>query len=191
MEVLGGTVFIDDDLTETPAKRSESSEAFIERSRTSDAIHRLDRRTIAFAARAYPVVTRSALFVVFFWFGVVKLIGHSEATGLALALANKTVGPHHFTLMFDSLAVAECIIGVLYLFPRAVRVVTAMLAVHMTVVCAPLLLVPQMTWQHALVPTMVGQYIIKNVLVVAAALVLLAQAPPLRAPGLAAQLNRS
>jgi len=36
-----------------------------------------------------------------------------------------------------------------------------------------------LTWQRVLVPTLIGQYIIKNVLVVAAALGLLAHASPL------------
>jgi len=166
MKTLGGTVFID----------AESEHADSVR---ADIVHELDRRTIAFAARAYPVVTRAALFVVFFWFGIVKLMGHSEAAGLALALATKTVGASHFHMMFDTLAIVECVIGILCLIPQAVRLVVAMLFVHMTIVCAPLLLVPELTWQRVLVPTLIGQYIIKNVLVVAAALGLLAHASPL------------
>ena len=83
MKTLGGTVFIDAD--------SEPADAV-----GADIVDELDRRTIAFAARVYPVVTRTALFVVFFWFGIVKLMGHSEAAGLALALATKTVGASHF-----------------------------------------------------------------------------------------------
>ena len=39
----------------------------------------------------------------------------------------------------------------------------------MATVCAPLLLVRSLTWQTTLVPTMDGQYIIKNVLMIAAA----------------------
>jgi len=166
VKTLDGTIFIDTDSGDDAAVRR-------------DIVYELDRRTIAFAARVYPAVTRTALFVVFFWFGIVKLMGHSEATGLALALATKTVGASHFAVMFDTLAIVECVIGVLCLIPRAVRLVTAMLFVHMTVVCAPLLLVPELTWQRLLVPTLIGQYIIKNVLVVAAAFGLLARATPL------------
>jgi len=166
MKTLGGTVFIDAD--------SEPADAV-----GADIVDELDRRTIAFAARVYPVVTRTALFVVFFWFGIVKLMGHSEAAGLALALATKTVGASHFHMMFDTLAIVECVIGILCLIPQAVRLVVAMLFVHMTIVCAPLLLVPELTWQRILVPTLIGQYIIKNVLVVAAAHGLLAHASPL------------
>jgi len=166
VKTLDGTVFIDGDTRTDDEARA-------------DVIYELDRRTIAFAGRVYPAVTRTALFVVFFWFGFVKLMGHSEAAGLALALATKTVGASHFHMMFDTLAIVECVIGVLCLIPRAVRVVVAMLFVHMTIVCAPLVLVPELTWQRMLVPTLIGQYIIKNVLVVAAAFGLLAHAAPL------------
>jgi len=176
VKTLDGTVFIDGDTRTDDAARAEL-------------IMELDRRTIAFAARVYPAVTRAALFVVFFWFGIVKLMGHSEAAGLALALATKTVGASHFQMMFDTLAIVECVIGILCLIPRAVRLVVAMLFVHMTIVCAPLVLVPELTWQRILVPTLIGQYIIKNVLVVAAAFGLLAHASPLEIRGSARRVE--
>ena len=145
---------------------------------TGAAIYELDRRCIVFARKAYPLVTRSALFVVFFWFGFIKLLDLSPATGLAMALTDRTVGMSHFETLFNTLAVFECVIGVLFLIPRMVRVVLALVCIHMAVVCAPLLLVPSYTWQGVMVPTMDGQYIIKNVLIIAAAIGLAAHAPP-------------
>ena len=141
------------------------------------AIDEFDRRLVDLAQRAYPVVARAGLFVVFFWFGIIKLLGVSPATALAMALTMRTVGPAHFDILFKSLAVFECAIGVLCLIPRAVRIVLLLLCVHMAVVCAPLLLVPEFTWQSLLVPTMDGQYIIKNVLVIATAVGLVAHTP--------------
>lgn len=138
----------------------------------------LDRKCIVLAREAYPVVTRSALFVVFFWFGFIKLLDLSPATGLAMALTARTVGMSHFETLFNSLAVFECVVGVLFLIPRAVRVAVALVCVHLAVVCAPLVLVPSYTWQTAMVPTMDGQYIIKNVLIVAAAIGLMGHATP-------------
>ena len=144
------------------------------------AIDEFDRRCVDVAQRAFPIMARTALFVVFFWFGIIKLLGVSPATALALALTVKTVGPAHFDLLFKSLAVFECVIGVLCLIPRAVRLVVALLCIHMAVVCAPLLLVPEYTWQSVLVPTMDGQYIIKNLLVIATAVGLVAHTPSRR-----------
>ncbi len=140
-----------------------------QRARARAWLHELDDQIIGWAGRAYPWATRIALFVVYFWFGFVKLIGLSEATGLARALTAQTIGLAHFQVMFIGLALFECVIGVLCLIPRATRAVLAMLVVHMAMVCAPLLLVRNMTWQTTLVPTMDGQYIIKNVLIIAAA----------------------
>jgi uncharacterized membrane protein YphA (DoxX/SURF4 family) len=125
--------------------------------------------TAALIRRAYPWVTRLALFVVFFWFGMVKVFGVSDATGLAKALTAKTVGLAHFTVLFKSLAIVECVIGVLCLVPRATRLLIPAVLVHVCVVSAPLVMVPDRTWQtFLLVPTMDGQYIIKNVLIIAA-----------------------
>jgi uncharacterized membrane protein YphA (DoxX/SURF4 family) len=146
------------------------------------ALDKLDHVLIVFARKAYPWVARGALFIVFFWFGIVKLFGVSEATGLARALTAKTVGEQHFHTLFNTLAVLECVIGVLCLIPRLTRLAVVMLLMHMAVVCAPLFLVPELTWQAVLVPTMDGQYIIKNVLVIAAAFGLAANAPPRAAP---------
>ena len=140
---------------------------------------RLDAQLIALAEQAYPWVARIALFVVYFWFGLVKLIGLSEATPLARALTARTVGLTHFQVLFTSLAVFECMIGLLCLIPRATRVLLVLLCVHLAMVCAPEVLVRNMTWQTTLVPTMDGQYIIKNVLIVAAAVGLLSRAAPL------------
>jgi uncharacterized membrane protein YphA (DoxX/SURF4 family) len=165
------------DISATPKESSSLSTRLAKRRK---AIHDIDSKIIAFAQRTYPWVARSALFVVYFWFGFIKLLGLSEATGLAKALTAKTVGAAHFEVLFNALAVLECVIGVLCLIPRAVRVVVALLGLHMVMVCAPLVLVRELTWQAALVPTMDGQYIIKNVLIIAAAFGLTAQADPRR-----------
>jgi len=141
-------------------------------------IYERDRRRIALLHRMFPWAARGALFVVFFWFGVVKLIGLSEAAPLARALTAKTIGTAHFTTAFNVLAVLECVIGVVCLIPRAVRLAIALLLFHMAVVCSPLVLLPELTWQEPFVPTMAGQYIIKNFLIVAAAIGLAAHATP-------------
>ena len=113
-----------------------------------------------------------------YWFGFIKLVGLSAATGLAKALTAKTVGLSHFGVLFTALAVMECVIGVLCLIPSAVRLLLPLVFVHLALVCAPLVLVPELTWQGILVPTMDGQYIIKNVLIIAAVMGLAAHASP-------------
>lgn len=106
-------------------------------------------------------------------------MGLSPAGPLARALVDKTVGLQYFGLLFTLLAYLECVIGVLFLFPKATRVVIPLLLLHMLIVCSPLLLVPEYTWQLFLVPTLEGQYIIKNAVVIAVAIGIAASTRPL------------
>lgn len=130
----------------------------------------VDLRVIAFFRRTFIPVARFAVFLVFFWFGLIKLIGASPASPLAQALTEKTVGLQYFDTLFFVLALIECVIGMLFLFPKLTRIVIPLLLIHMTIVCSPLVLVPAYTWQSLLVPTLEGQYIIKNAVVVAVAI---------------------
>ncbi len=70
-------------------------------------------------------------------------------------------------------------IGILFLIPRAERVVLPLLAVHMITTAGPLLMLPQETWSAFMVPTLEGQYIIKNVVIIAAAAGIAAHIHPL------------
>ena len=140
----------------------------------------IDLRVIAFFRRTFVPVARISIFLVFFWFGFIKLLGLSPASPLAEALTAQTVGMQYFDILFTGLAAVECIIGILFLFPKMTRVVVPLLLFHMLIVCSPLVLVPEYTWQAFAVPTLEGQYIIKNAVVVAVAIGIAASASPLK-----------
>jgi uncharacterized membrane protein YkgB len=142
-------------------------------------IKTIDQTLIAFFRRTFLPFARIALFVVFFWFGALKLFDLSPATPLAAALTEQTVGLQYFDLLFKGLSVVECLIGILFLVPKATRVVIPLLFIHMAVVCAPLVLIPGHIWTGSLVPTLEGQYIIKNIVIVAVAIGIAAQTKPL------------
>lgn len=142
-------------------------------------ITEIDLQLIAFFRQTFIPFARFSIFLVFFWFGLIKLLGLSPASPLAEALTAKTVGMQYFDVLFLILAVIECAIGLLFLLPKATRVVIPLLLVHMAIVCSPLLLVPEYTWQHFGVPTLEGQYIIKNTVVIAVAIGIAASARPL------------
>jgi uncharacterized membrane protein YkgB len=142
-------------------------------------VEHYDQKIINFFKRTYIPAARLALFAVFFWFGFIKLTGMSPAGPLAEALTAKTVGPELFGVLFKILAFLECLIGVLFLIPKAVRVVIPLLFLHMAVVCAPLVLVPELTWQQPFIPTLEGQYIIKNLVIIALAFGVAAHTEPL------------
>ena len=139
----------------------------------------LDLKLIAFFRKAFIPMARVSIFIVFFWFGLIKLLGLSPAGPLAEALTARTVGLEYFDMLFIALSLAECLIGILFLFPKMTRLVIPLLLAHMALVCSPLVLVPEYTWQSPFVPTLEGQYILKNAVVVAVAVGIAASAQPL------------
>lgn len=139
----------------------------------------IDLKTIEFFKRIHIPVARFSIFLIFFWFGIIKLLGLSPASPLAEALTAQTVGMQHFDTLFVLLSLIECVIGILFLFPKMTRIVVPLLLAHMALVCSPLVLLPGMIWQAPFVPTLEGQYIIKNAVVVAVAIGIAASAQPL------------
>jgi uncharacterized membrane protein YkgB len=103
---------------------------------------------------------RFALFVVYFWFGALKILGMSPAGPLVTALWLKTI-------LFASY---EMLIGILFLIPRLERLAITCLLLHVCTTVMPLILLPGIVWQMFLVPSLEGQYIIKNIVIVALAL---------------------
>jgi hypothetical protein len=140
----------------------------------------IDVRIIAWARRLFLPTARAAFFVIFFYFGLLKLIGLSPASPLAEALTAQTIGGEWFQVAFVTLAVVECLIGILFLVPRATRIVIPLLFMHMLVVSSPLVLVPAHVWLAPLVPSLEGQYIIKNIALVAVAIGIAASTSPLK-----------
>lgn len=140
---------------------------------------RFDSAFIAFAKTHYKSIARASLFVIFFYFGFLKLIGLSPASDLALGFAEKMGMGIYAMELFYALAIVECAIGIMMLIPKLTRLAIFVMALHMLLVSAPLLLYPEATWMRPLVPNLEGQYIIKNAALVALALGLVAQTRPI------------
>jgi uncharacterized membrane protein YphA (DoxX/SURF4 family) len=135
---------------------------------------RLDRRiTVALAASAIPLL-RIALGAVFLWFGVLKFFpGLSPAQDLATrTIEQLTFGLVPPGVSLPVLASWEVLIGVGLLSGRFLRATLLLLAVQMAGTLTPLLLFPAETFTvFPIAPTLEGQYILKNVVLVAAAMV--------------------
>jgi uncharacterized membrane protein YkgB len=142
-------------------------------------IEAVDLQLIHWFQKWYKPLARGSLFVVYFWFGILKVFGLSPATPLAEALTLRTVGAQWFDPLFFSLAIVECIIGLLFLFPKLTRLAIAIMVAHMVLVCSPLILLPDMVWVHPFVPSLEGQYIIKNVVLLAVAISIASTVQPL------------
>lgn len=136
---------------------------------------RLDRRIIRWMAEHGLTLLRLALGAVFFWFGVLKFFpGASPAEELAgRTIETLTFGSISQDAALMILAVWEVAIGIGLFLGRWMRAVLLLLFVQMLGTITPLFLFPSETFTiFPIAPTLEGQYIIKNVVIVASAIVL-------------------
>lgn len=135
---------------------------------------RLDAHITGWMARHGIHLTRISLGIVFLWFGLIKFVpGWSPAAELATRtiseLTANLVPPH---LSLPLLAAWESLIGLGLLTGRYLRATLFLLFVQMPGTMMPLILFPGETFRaFPYAPTMEGQYIIKNLVLVAAAIV--------------------
>jgi putative oxidoreductase len=123
---------------------------------------------------------RISLGLVFFGFGVLKFVpGLSPAE----SLATQTLGVMTFGLVPDQVglifvASLETVIGLLLLTGRWMRLALVLLAFELVGILSPLVLLPAEMFRDAgvvVTPTLEGQYVLKDVIVVAAGLVVAAR----------------
>lgn len=142
-------------------------------------LHEFDTKLITFFRKISMPVARMSLFVLYFWFGVLKVIGLSPASGVVERLFDQTLGSFiSFGLFIILFGLFECLIGVLFLIPRATQIALALFAVHIVTTAGPLLLLSGEIWTGFLVPTLEGQYIIKNIALIAVAISIMAHVEP-------------
>jgi uncharacterized membrane protein YkgB len=134
----------------------------------------LDIRITSWMARHGVTITRLALGVVFLWFGIIKFVpGWSPAADLATRTIDRlTLGLVQPQLSLPLLATWESLIGLGLLTGRYLRATLALLFLQMPGTVLPLFFFPHETFKaFPQAPTLEGQYIIKNLVLVAAALV--------------------
>jgi uncharacterized membrane protein YkgB len=124
---------------------------------------------------------RISIFVIFFWFGILKVIGaeFSPATELIRNLFEQTVPFMPFPTFLLVFGLFECAIGILFIIPGCERVVIPFLLFHMATTIMPMFVLPEATWSGFLIPTLEGQYIIKNLLIFSAAIGIAAHLHPI------------
>ena len=133
----------------------------------------------AFQKIATPIA-RFGLFLIYFWFGLLKVVGVSPASPLVRALFERTIHFMPFPTFLILFGLFEMLIGILFLIRGCERIVIPLLFFHMVTTFMPLFLVPNATWTGFLVPTLEGQYIIKNVALIAAAIGIASHVHPYR-----------
>ncbi|NVJ63943.1 MAG: hypothetical protein HWD84_06905 [Flavobacteriaceae bacterium] len=117
--------------------------------------------------------TRISLFVVYFWFGILKTIGISPAETLVQNLSEFTINYFLDDSTFIPLfGIFECLIGILFLFPKYTKIAVGVFLLHMLSTFLPMVVLPKDAWAFMFTPTLVGQYIIKNLTIIGAALLI-------------------
>ena len=135
----------------------------------------VDAKLTNWMARYGVVVLRVALGFVFLWFGVLKYFPDiSPAQTLALRTIDAlTFGLIPAGVSLVLLATLECAIGLGLISGRFMRLTLLLLAFQMVGAASPLFLFPgEVFTQFPYAPTLEGQYIIKNVVLVSAGLVI-------------------
>lgn len=137
-------------------------------------LSRLDPRITLWMARHGPTLLRVSLGVVFFWFGVIKFVpGLSPADELATrTISTLTFGLVPADVSRPTLALWETLIGLGLISGRFLRTTILLLVLQMLGTVTPLALFPDETWHRfPIALTLEGQYIIKNIVLVTAAIV--------------------
>ena len=113
---------------------------------------------------------RFALGIVFIWFGALKMIGDLSPAYDLVAATVYWLTPE---IIIPLIGLWEVAIGVAFLFPPLTRLALLLLIPQMPATFLPLVLLPAVTF--TVVPwglTLEGQYIVKNLVIIACALII-------------------
>ena len=132
--------------------------------------NKIDQSVTRWMARTGLIFLRVGLGVIFFWFGVLKFFpGLSPAENLV----RNTVYFFDPDIFIPVLAAWEALIGVGLMTGKFMRLTLLLLFLQMPGTALPLLILPDVVWNvfpYGL--TIEGQYIVKNLVLIGAGLVL-------------------
>ena len=115
------------------------------------------------------LILRISLAIVYIWFGALKVFGMSPAG----ELVEKTVYWFRPEIFIPILGICEIIIGLGLLIKRFIPITIILLLLHMGVTFFPVFIVQTVCFNaFPYCPTLVGQYIIKNLVLISGALVI-------------------
>lgn len=124
------------------------------------------------------VILSVSIGLVYVWFGSLKFFSAmSPAEDLAIhTIARLTNDLIPSSIAIFNLALWETLIGVLLIAQIYRRKVMIMALIHMGMTFTPFIFFPELTFnENILVPTLLGQYIVKNIVIIGALLSLLPQ----------------
>ena len=116
------------------------------------------------------LLLRISMGIIFVWFGLLKVFGQSPVNDLVA----RTVYWFHPDVFIPILGWWEAAIGACFLFHRLIRVGILLLFLQIGGTFLPLIILPEVCFQggNPFILTMEGQYIVKNLLIISAAIVI-------------------
>jgi uncharacterized membrane protein YphA (DoxX/SURF4 family) len=135
----------------------------------------LDTTITSWMAQYGILLLRISLGIIFFWFGFLKFFpGLSPAEGLATrTIEVMTFGMIHPQVSIIILATWESVIGLGLIFGKQMRVILLLLFLQMVGTMTPIFFFPHEVFLRIpYAPTLEGQYIIKNLVLISAGIVL-------------------
>lgn len=135
-----------------------------------DALREADARAVAWMEAHGTTVLRMALGTVFVWFGGLKLIGRSPVTGLVTDTI-PWIEPEPLVL---GLGLLELAVGIGLMAGKLMRLVLALFWLQMGGTLLVPVLLPHVTFQggNPLLLTTEGEFVVKNLVLLAAGIVL-------------------
>ena len=118
-------------------------------------------------------LVRIPIFIIFFWFGLLKILDMSPAQQFVqdTVYLMPFLSAENWTYV---IGLWEILIALCFLFKKTTIIAMILLFVQMSGTFLPLIILPEVTFQDSnpFLPTLEGQYIIKNIIIITAALVI-------------------
>ncbi|HRI06128.1 MAG TPA: hypothetical protein PLV59_04260 [Candidatus Dojkabacteria bacterium] len=116
----------------------------------------------------YLTSIRISFFIVYAWFGLLKVFDVSGATNLVQDLLNFMLPGFPEDLFVFLFGLFEVLIGIIFLYKPFTKLAIFFATVHLMMCAFPLFVLPYYTWNGSMILTQVGQYIVKNIFIVSA-----------------------
>lgn len=131
---------------------------------------KIDAILLNFFDKSGFIFAKISIFIIFFWFGLLKVVGESPANPIVKKLLENTLQFLSFDQFILYFGIFEMLIGIIFITPKCERLAIFLFVIHMITTFLPLILLPSITWQSFAIPTLEGQYIIKNLAIIALAI---------------------
>ncbi len=115
-------------------------------------------------------IARIAMMVVYVWFGFPKIFGLSSAEGIVTDLSEKMLPFIPSEIFLVLLGIFEVALGLAFLVPKLTKFIVPIFWGHMFSTFMPLILLQGHTWSSFMILTLEGQYIVKNIILIALSL---------------------